>query len=200
MFLGHALKLSARNLQTQSLQLDEAWWRKYLNFIEWGGTDASLEVTHLVSVDRALRHSSRKAIASDVWQQLQGPPGTSVCLQLFWIQAGAPSSCRAQAEQLFSTSEGVMMWEILVWKSSWANTSICLNIWSGEPAIRHAVLQAHVGKCASQAQTTTLVHTGINPEPSCFSPGAVIWPWLLQSKMKLRQEGWQGTWLSLLLP
>lgn len=33
------------------------------------------------------------------------------------------------------------------WKSSWANTSMCLKIWSaGKTAIEDVVLQAHVGK------------------------------------------------------
>lgn len=78
------------------------------------------------------------------------------------------------------------------WKSSWANTSMCLNIWSGEPAMRHAVLQAHVGKGASQAQTTTLVHTGINPEPSCFSPGAVIQPCCYRAKWNWGRKAGKG--------
>lgn len=52
-------------------------------------------------------------------------------------------------------------------KSSWANTSVCLKIWSaGEPALGDAVLQACVGKGASQPQAATLVCTGINPELS----------------------------------
>lgn len=63
-----------------------------------------------------------------------------------------------------------------------------------------AVLQARVGKGASQLQAGALVHTGVNPEPFCSSPRAISWQWLLQSKIKLRKEGWQGSQLSLSLP
>jgi len=148
----------------------------------------SPEAAHLVSVGRALIHSSKYVAASDVWQLQQGPLGSCVCLQLFRSQAGALPPCRAQAEEHFSTSEGVMMWEILVLK-----VFLSQYFYVREDLISRGACN---GRCCAPGSCwkrwiptpdTTLVHGGINPEPSCSSPGAISWPWLLQSQTKLRK-------------
>lgn len=60
---------------------------------------------------------------------------------------------------------------------------------SRENCNKDGVLQTYSGKGASQPHCDVLVHTSINPEPFCSSPGTISWPWLLQSKIKLRKEG-----------
>lgn len=95
-----------------------------------------------------------------------------------------------QLDEAWLWKKGLMMWWILVLKVFLSQYFyVPEDLISRENCNRRCGAPGSCWKGASQPHRATLVHTSINPEPSCSSPGTFSWPWLLQSKTKLRKEG-----------
>lgn len=95
-----------------------------------------------------------------------------------------------QLDEAWLWKKGLMMWWILVLKVFLSQYFyVPEDLISRENCNRRCGAPGSRWKGASQPHRATLVHTSINPEPSCSSPGTFSWPWLLQSKTKLRKEG-----------